>query len=87
MSEIIIRTFEQDKEFALMVHQYAMSAPRKETREPIYCLTSPTVAEYFPDLKLSTLRRWAMDGKIGKMGTDGKYYVTLSEIEKKLFKK
>lgn len=51
-----------------------------------YRLNDPIVAQTFPSLTISTLKKWCSDGKLGKMGADGNYHVTLAEIERKLFK-
>ncbi len=56
------------------------------TREKRFKISDPTIKENFPSLAMSTLRSWCQGGHIGKMGTDGKYHVTLQEIEKKLYK-
>ena len=82
-----VMTTEQLKEFGLVCIQLANQMPSVSYQvEPIYCLRHPIIAEKFPSTKLSTLKRACMDGKLGKMGVDGKYYVTIKEINKYLFK-
>lgn len=85
MEPIIIRTAEQDLEFALQVHRLATDSPKKPIKEAYYALKNPKISEFFPDLSFDRLQKWCMKGQVGKMGEDGKYYVTLSEIEYKLF--
>lgn len=97
MSELIVRTPEQERAF---LEQFADILFQKFTREQSalktkhvdpkyipYKLNSKQVKEAFPDTSLSTLRKWATDGIIGKKGKDGKYYVTINEVEKVLFGK
>ena len=87
--EFIVRTKEQDKEFAKLIAQLTAEEILKRIpkREPLYHLSAPEIKTAFPGLKHQTLQRWATSGKVGKMGADGKYYVTLPEIEKALFPK
>lgn len=89
MSQFIVRTLEEDKEFAMMVATFTIEnyKPSSKKEEPKYCLSNEKIYEVFPDLKFTTLQKWCMAGKVGKMGTDSKYYVTLKEIENFLFKK
>jgi hypothetical protein len=85
MSDIVIRTAEQDLEFAQMVFRLGTQAPAKPIKEAYYAIKNQMIYEYFPDLKYSRLKTWCMNGEIGRMGDGKKYYVTLSEIEKKLW--
>lgn len=86
--EFIVRTIEQDKEYALMIAQYTIEKYKEKqpTREPKYKIDNPQIYAEFPDLVKSTLYKWCKDGKIGKKGADGQYYVTISQIEKYLLK-
>ncbi len=56
------------------------------SREKKFSINHPAIKENFPSLSKSTLRSWCQNGDLGKMGADGKYHVTLQEIEKKLYK-
>ncbi len=85
MEPIIIRTAEQDLEFAMTVFRLGTQAPVKPIKEAYYAIKNPVIYEFFPDLKFTRLKSWCMKGEIGRMGDGKKYYVTLSEIETKLF--
>ena len=84
--QIITMTPQQLEDFAMVCFQKAQHMPKKNEIEPTYKITNPIIKETFPNLAISTLKQWCMRGILGKMGTDGKYYVTLSQIQKTLFK-
>jgi hypothetical protein len=76
----LVRTPEQDKEYALAIATYAIENLRTPVKEASYKTSDPEIQKYYPLMKPDTLNRWCK--KVGKRkGIDG-YRVKLSEIER-----
>lgn len=87
-SEFFILNTAQLKDYAEMVAKYTIEnyRPKTASKEPLYSIYNPVIIETFPDLKIRTLFKWCSEGKVGRMGRDGKYWIRLSELERFLFK-
>jgi hypothetical protein len=85
--QMIYRTFEDDAVFINKAIERAIEKVFEKipTREPYYKLKNPNIKAVFPDLSQTTLKKWAMQGRLGKLGEDKKFYVRISEIERVLF--
>jgi hypothetical protein len=84
----IVRTQEEDiawakKLVAMTVEEMLKRVPKEE---PWFKLNCPEIKAVFPHLSTSTLKKWAMKGRLGKLGEDKKFYVQISEIKEYLFK-
>lgn len=72
-------------EFAKLVAIEVLKNYKPEPQETYLAIDNEEIYKVFPDLVKSTLKRWCMSGKVGKICEDGKYRVTIKELERFIF--
>jgi hypothetical protein len=79
-TQYIVRTIEEDKEYAMFIVAYAMEKIKTPVKEPYYLLSAPEIQEKFPGICIRSLQDYCLNS--GKKPGIGGYRIKLSEIEK-----